>query len=150
MDEWRIGWNESVLRQELAVQGRPLDLRLGLGLTYAHRDLSMRMRTDDGVRTQNVRHAGDAFSPTARLHAGIKSVALDVDYAIAPGLVTGDFDGIQQDIEARLSYSVPFQDVTLFAGYRYSMMSAKGSEGGLAYDSDLRLDGYQFGITVSF
>ena len=80
----------------------------------------------------------------------MKSFAFDFDYAIAPGLVTGDYDGMQQDIEARLSYSVPFQDVTLFAGYRYSLFSAKGNEGGLAYDSDLRLDGYQFGITVSF
>ncbi len=150
MDEWRIGWTESVVAEKLAFRGQPLDLRVAVGGIYAHRDLTMRMRSDDGLRRQSVHETGEAFYPAARVRAGLKNVALDLEYAIAPGLVTGDLDGTQQDFEARLSYTVPFQDVTLFAGYRHSVLAAAGSEGGLAYDSDLVIDGYQFGLLVTF
>lgn len=150
MDEFRLGWTESILGEKFTFRGQPLQLRLAIGGVYAHRDLAMHMRSDDGLRRQDVHNGGDAFYPKVHFRADLRHVALDLEYAIAPGLVTGDFDGTQQDFEARLSYSVPFQDVTLFAGYRYSELSAKGDEGGLAFDSDLELSGYQFGLLVTF
>jgi len=150
MDEWRLGWTQHVFREKYSIQNQPLEVHAGLGGVYAHRDLGMHMRTNDGTRTQDLRHTGDAFYASGRLRAELKNVAFDVDYAISPDLVTGDFDGVQQDFEARLAYTVPFQDVTLYGGYRYSTWHAEGHEGGLAFDSDLVLDGWQFGVTVSF
>lgn len=150
MDEFRLQWSEPVLTTTVPMRGQELELRLAIGGVYAHRDLGMRMRTDDGARTQNVDHGGDAFYPAARLRLALRNVSLDVDYAISPGLVTGDFDGLQQDVETRLAYEVPFQDVALFAGYRWSILSAQGHQGAFGYDSDLILDGLQFGMTVGF
>ncbi|MGE3175810.1 MAG: hypothetical protein AB7O97_24520 [Planctomycetota bacterium] len=151
MDEWRVSWTESVLSAKTTYRDQPLDLRLGLGGVWAHRDLTLHMRTNqDNLRAQDVGIAGDSFYPTARFRAQLRNVALDVEYAISPHLSTGAFDGVQQDLEARLSYTVPFQDVTLFGGFRYSTLEADGLEGGLAYDADLRLNGFQFGVLVNF
>jgi hypothetical protein len=150
MDEWRLSWTDTVWRQEFDYRGEPVDVRLALGLVYAHRRLDLDAVTIDGVRQQKLNHDGDAFYPAVRLRAGMGSVAVDLEYAISPELQTGDWTGVLHDVEARLAYTVPFQDVTLFAGYRFSTLEAEGSEGGLAFDSDLTIDGFQFGVVVGF
>jgi hypothetical protein len=150
MDEWRLSWTENVWREHFSYRDQPVDVRLALGGVWALRRLDMDMQTDDGLRRQSVDHDGDAFYAAMRFRAGMGSVAVDVEYAICPELQTGDWTDVMHDLEARLSYSVPFQDVTLFAGYRYSTLNAEGTEDGLAFDSELTIDGFQFGVVVSF
>lgn len=150
MDEWRLAYLQSVLDVDASYRGTPVKFQFALGGAVADRDLSMRVTTTDGLRTQGVDPSGDAFYGAARFRAQVRQVSFDVDYAICPSLTTGDYDGTQHDFEARLAYAVPFQDVTLFAGYRYSVIQAEGEQDGFGWYSDLRLDGAQFGISVTF
>jgi hypothetical protein len=77
-------------------------------------------------------------------------LAVDVEYAISPGLaIRGDFGDLGQDLELRASYAIPSRDVTFFAGYRYSSLDASGGQDGVGYDADLKIDGFQLGLTVS-
>jgi len=155
MDEWRFGWMNEVFRHRGEFRADELDLRLGLGAVYAQRKLLMRTQTDDPSvtpeRRQNVEITGDAIYPAVRFRANWRSLSLNVDYAISPELqFGGDYDGTQQDFETWLSYAVPYQDVSLFAGFRYSVLEGNGSSSGLEYQADLRLDGFQFGMSVHF
>lgn len=151
MDEWRVTWVQEVFTHRGTFREHDLDLVFGAGVTYAQRELDMHMRSADGLRQQNVEMSGGVFYPAARCRLSWRGVHLDADYAISPHLdIGGDFDGVLQDIEARLSYQVPFQDVTLFAGWRYSVLEGEGTTGGLGFDADLRLDGVQFGLQVTF
>ena len=151
MDEWRVSWLQPVVAAHTMFRDQQLDVQFAAGAVYTQRDLSMHMRTDDGLRTQNLHVGGSNVYPAVRFRAGLPHLALDVDYAISPELnLGGEFDGTMQDVEARLAYSVPFQDVTLFAGWRYSTLVASGHEGPLGFDADLILDGFQFGFTVGF
>ena len=151
MDELRIGWMQEVLSHRGQWRDGEVRLRLGLGLTYAYRGMKMRAEDFSSGRTQNLEIDGNLFYPAARFRAGWESVMVDLDYAISPDIaLSGDWGDVQQDIEARLNYRVPFQDVTFFAGYRYSILMADGTQDGFGYDADLRLDGFQFGVTVSF
>jgi hypothetical protein len=150
MDEWRLAFLQSVWNVDASYRGTPVEFKLAVGGAWANRDLSMRVTTTDGLRTQGVDPSGDAFYLASRFRAKVRQVSLDLDYAICPSLTTGDFDGTQHDIEARFSYAVPFQDVTMFAGYRYSVLRAEGDQDGFGWQSDLRVDGVQLGVTVTF
>jgi hypothetical protein len=45
---------------------------------------------------------------------------------------------------------MPIHDVTFFGGYRYSRLHADGTADGFGYRTDLVIDGWQFGVTVTF
>jgi len=66
------------------------------------------------------------------------------------GIHEEGFVGVLQDAEVRASYTMPLNDITFFAGYRYSQLDASGTTNGFGYDADLTLDGYQFGVAVTF
>lgn len=150
MDEWRLSLMPSVLHTESRYQGEPLGLDVALGAVAANRDLSMRATTTDLLRTQGLDVEGNAFYGAVRARVTVQRFSLDAEYAFSPGLTTGDFEGTQHDLEARLAYSVPYQDVSLFAGYRYSILQTEGQQDGFGWDGDLTLDGLQVGVSVTF
>ncbi len=151
MDEFRIGYLEPLLSTSTEWRDKPMKLQVAAGAVYAYRTMDLRARTEDGARTQNVAIDGHNLYPAVRFKATWREFALDVDYAISPDLdLGGEMEGTLQDFEIRASYAVPLRDVTFFAGWRYSDLEAAGTEGGLRYDADLVLDGFQFGVTVTF
>lgn len=150
MDEWRLSYLVPTLVAEGRMRGEPLDLRLALGATAAHRDMSLRVATPDQSRIQNLGIQGDSLYATAKFRARLRQVSFDLQYSFCPDVQIGDFGPAMHDLETRLSYEVPFQDVTAFLGWRYATLPAGGTQDGLPYDSDLTLDGFQFGVQVSF
>ena len=152
MNEYRVGYLQQVWEAHGALYDRPLDLAFAAGGILAHRDLELHARSTDLARHQDIDISDHGVVyPALRFRAGWQSLALVLEYAMSPDLsFGGDFQGLQQDVEARLTYTVPFQDIGLFVGYRYSTMSVEGVEGGLGFDGHLYLDGIQLGVTVSF
>lgn len=150
MDELRLSWVEQVWSGKTTWREEDLTLHAGLGGQLTYRDLSLRGRTDDNARTQNVPMSGETVAAVARVRTEWQHIALDCDYAISPHLsLGGDFGGLQQDFELRAGYRVPLRDLTFFAAYRWSNFGGDGVTDGLGYDADLTLDGFQFGLTVS-
>ena len=152
MDEVRLGYLEPFVDVKSEYRDHPLRVRFAAGGVFAYRGLDLRARTEDGSRTQGVSIHGDVLYPALRAQVAYRDVSLDVEYAIAPDALVlgGDFDGVQQDFEARIGYSLPMRDITFYGGYRYSEVPAEGTEGGLRYDADLVIDGFQFGVRVTF
>lgn len=152
MDEWRLSLTHEVYATKMRWRQDPIDMRFGLGGTWANRRMDVDVRGSDllGSYAQKLDFGGDVFFGAARFRATLGQVSLDVEYALSPDLQTGEWDDVQQDFETRLSYAVPFQDVTVFAGWRYATLDGSGSAGGLGYDADMTIDGYQFGVTVTF
>lgn len=152
MDEWRLSLIQEVYATKMRWRQDPIDMRLGLGGTWANRRMDIDVRGSDTTTSysQNVDFSGDVFFGAARFRATLGQVSLDVEYALSPDLQSGEWDDVAQDFETRLSYAVPFQDVTIFAGWRYATLDGAGSAGGLEYDANATLDGYQFGVTVTF
>ncbi len=151
MDELRIGWLEPFTDLRTEYRDAPLRVQLAAGGVFAYRQMNLRGRTDDGMRTQNVVIQGDVLYAAVRARVGWRDVELDVDYAISPEVVlSGDYDGVLQDVEARLSYRLPQRDIRLFAGFRYSELPSQGTANGFRYDADLVLDGLQLGFLVTF
>ena len=152
LDEVRALYLVPVWSERANLYQRPFDFKLALGGGLAHRDLGLHVVTPGGSRAQSLHIDDDGVGCAgARFRAGWRSVQWDVDYTIAPGTsFGGDFDGVQHDLETRFTYTVPFQDVSLFAGYRYCKLPVDGTEGGLGFDGDLVVEGYFFGVTVSF
>jgi hypothetical protein len=152
MDELRLGWLEPIYDLRTELQERPLRVRLAAGGVFAYRDLTLTGFTDDQTKAQKVGIDGNVLYGAVRARATWREVSFDIDYAISPELVvSGDFEGVQQDIELLASYQLPQRDIRLFAGYRYSTLFAKGGvTGNLRYDADLIIDGFQFGVSVTF
>ncbi|MEO6598167.1 MAG: hypothetical protein ABIP94_25770 [Planctomycetota bacterium] len=151
MDELRLGYLEPVLSGQVMWREHPLKMRVAAGGVFAYRSMTLRAKTDDGMRTQNANIDGDVLYGALRCQATWRDFALDFDYALSPDLTLGgDYDGVQQDLEVRGSYTLAMRDITFFAGYRYSEFPAKGTADNFAYDADLKLDGFQFGIAVVF
>lgn len=151
MDEFRLGWLEPLFTARTSYREQPLKVQMAAGGVLAHRDLGLRATTTDGIRTQNVDLGGDVAYAAMRLRATWRTVGVELDYAISPGLVLGgDFEDVQHDLEVRGTYNVPLYDVTFFAGYRWSQLHAEGDAGALGYDADLVVDGFQFGASLLF
>lgn len=152
MEEWRLSLTQEVYATKMRWRQEAVDMRFGLGGTWANRSMDLDVRGSDtsGGYEQKIDFGGDVFFGAARFRATLGQVSLDVEYALSPDLQTGEWDDVAQDFETRLSYAVPFQDVTVFAGWRYATLDGSGSAGGLGYDADMTLDGYQFGVTVTF
>jgi len=151
MDELRIGYLEPVWRGEVLFREQPLDLRLAAGGLLAHRNADLSVRQVDGQTRQRVDLKGNLAYGAVRGRIGWQQIALELDLAMCPDLVLGgDFGGLQHDLEVRLSYAVPRRDMTLFAGYRHSSLEADGRSGRFGYEADLTLEGFQFGMTLSF
>lgn len=151
MDEVRLGYVEPLLDTKLHWRDRPLGLRFGAGGVLAHRGLDLRATTVGGSRSEHLDVSGQVAYAAVRGRATWQNLSFDLEYAFSPDLALGgEFDGFQQDVEARLSYTLPLRDLTFFAGYRYSDLGASGHEGRFAYDADLVLDGFQFGVVLAF
>jgi hypothetical protein len=151
MDELRLSLVEPIAVIRSTWRDRPLVLRFGLGGTVAHRDLVLRGKTEDGARTQRITAEGDVLYANARFRASWRDFAVDLDYAASPGVaLRGDFEDFQQDVELRASWTMPLHDVTFFAGWRWSELVADGDASGLGYDAKLWIDGFQFGVSVTF
>jgi hypothetical protein len=148
MEEFRVGYIESVASTRLSLQDRPLTLRVGAGAVLASRDLSLTARrATDGAAE---RSSFDGENPYAALRLGARwrDVALDAEYALCPGLaIGGDVDGVLHDLELRAAWTLPYYDVTLFAGWRLATIEAAAAGGRTA---DLTLDGWLLGVSVSF
>lgn len=151
MDEFRVGYVESFAHRRLDLWGRPLTLRAGAGGVFASRDLSLTaVRTGDGA-VERSSFDGENLYAALRLGARWQDVALDVEYALSPDVaVAGDVDGLLHDLELRAAWTIPYQDVTLFAGWRFATLSAATDADGLRRTADLTLDGILLGVSVSF
>lgn len=151
MDELRVGYLEPLVHLRSTYRDRPLSVQIAAGGVFAYRSMDLRARTTDGARTQNADISGDVIYPAARFRAAWRGFAFDADYAISPELeLSGDWEGVMQDIELRIAYTLPLHDITFFGGYRYSTLPAEGQSDGFAYDADLTIDGFQFGVSVTF
>ena len=151
MDELRLGYLDPMWQTSASWRDEPLTFEVAAGGVFSYRSLVLRAQTDDGMVHQDVQIEGNNLYPAARCRVGWRNIAFDVDYAISPNLdLSGDFGGVLQDLELRASYTLPMRDITFFGGYRYSTLEADGHAGVLAYDADLRIDGFQFGLVVSF
>jgi hypothetical protein len=151
MDELRLAWLEPVWSTRTVWRDKPLHVKVAAGGALTHRDMSLRARALDAPRAQTIASSGDTAAVAARFRVSWRDTSFDLDYALSPDLALGgDFGGVQQDVEARLGYTLPMQDVTFFAGYRYSRLHTSGTHDNVGYSADLVLDGWQFGITVTF
>ena len=150
MDELRLSWVEPLTQIDTTWRDEDLTIRFAGGGEFAYRDLNLRAQTDDTVRRQNISISGETISLAARARAEWRDFTLDVDYAISPDFtVSGDYTGVNQDLELRGSYEIPGRDVTFFAGYRYSTLEADGNAGMVPYSTELEIDGFQFGMMIS-
>lgn len=151
MDEFRLGYVEPLWTGKFLVRERPLEVRVGAGGLLTHRGLDLRGRTVDGSRAQNLELEGDVAYASARARVSWQRVQFDVEYGASPDLaLRGDFGRLQQDLELRLGYTVPMREITVFAGYRFSDLDASGRAGALGYRADLQLEGFQFGVAMTF
>ena len=120
---------------------------------FATRSMSLEGRQQiPGSRAQDLDLSGDVIYAALRGRATWQQFALDVDIALAPEefVLGGDLEDFSQDIEARVSYSLPQRDISFFAGVRYSEFAASGVANGFRYDTDLVVDGFQLGVLVTF
>jgi hypothetical protein len=152
MDELRVGYVEPFADIRTKYRDEDLRLQFGAGGVFATREMDMRGRESTNTRTQNLKFDGDIVYVAVRARATWMDFSLDLDYAIAPEsfVIGGDMEDLSQDFEARFSYQLPQRDIQLFAGVRYSEFSASGIANGFRYDTDLVVDGFQFGALVTF
>jgi len=152
MDELRIGYVEPLVDVRTKYREEDLRLRFGAGGVFATREMDMRGRESTNTRTQNLQFDGDVLYLALRARASWMDFSLDLDYAIAPEafVIGGDMEDLSQDFEARLSYQLPQRDIRLFGGVRYSEISASGIANGFRFDNNLVIDGFQFGVQVTF
>jgi hypothetical protein len=151
MDELRVGYLENVGTMRTTWRELPLTLRFAAGGVLTWRDMDLQASTVDNARSQNVEIDGEVVSVAARFRASWRDFAFDAEYAISPELVLGgDFEGLPQDLELRLGYTLPMHDVTFFGGYRFSTFEAEGQADQFRYDADLTIDGFQLGVSVTF
>jgi len=151
MDELRIGYLEPLFHVKSTFREKPFGARFAIGAVLAHRELDLRATSRTSGGQQRGEIEGDVAYPAARLRVGWREFAIDADYAISPDLTLGgDFEGTLQDLELRLSYTVPYREITFFGGWRYSTLPAEGRAGPFEYDADLVLDGFQLGVSVTF
>lgn len=152
MDELRLGYVEPIAEFRTEYRDEEMRFQFGIGGVFTSRQMTMKALDETFTRFQNYELAGDTIAPTLRARVSWMKLALDVDYAAAPEalVLSGDIEGLSQDIEARLSYQLPQRDISFFVGLRYSEFSGSGVAGNFTYDSDLIIDGMQFGVRVTF
>lgn len=152
MDELRVGYVEPLFDLRTEYRDEPVRIQLGAGGVFATRSMRMRGRETTGTRNQNLTFSGDVVYLAVRARASWREFALDLDYAFAPEelVLSGEMEDFSQDLEARVSYRLPQRDIELFAGVRWSELSASGDANGFRYDTDLIIDGFQLGVSVTF
>jgi hypothetical protein len=151
MDELRIGYLENVATMKSTLRDQPLTFRFAAGGVLTWRDLDLQASTVDNVRSQNVEIDGEVLSVAGRFRAAWRDWAFDAEYAISPELTLGgDFEGLPQDLELRLAYTLAMHDVTFFGGYRFTTFEAEGQADQFRYDADLTIDGFMVGVSVTF
>ncbi len=150
MDELRLSCLGEVFRDTYGEGDRAVMVRAAVGGQFTWRKLHLSAKEDSGLRQQGATAVErGALAPALRARADYRDFWLQGEYAISPDLsLGGDFDGARQDLEFRIGYDVPLQDVTLFAGWRRSWMTIDGTEGGLRHEADLVLQGFQFGVSI--
>ena len=150
MDELRIGYVEPFADFRTEYRDEELRFQFAVGGVFTYRQMTLKAR--DETFTQNSELAGDTIGGAVRARISWKAFSLDLDYAGAPAflVLSGDIEGLSQDFEARLSYRLPQRDISFFAGLRYTEFSGTGMAGSFQYDSDMVIDGMQFGVKVTF
>jgi hypothetical protein len=151
MDEVRVGYVNEVWHGTFGEKERQVDVRVGLGAVLGWRNMKMEVVEDNLVRQQTI-HADDdgSIAPAVRARASLRGWFLETEYAISPEgwSFGGDFDSTQ-DLEVRIGYQIPLQDVAVYAGWRWSQYEISGTEGSLRHDDDLTLTGFQFGVVIT-
>lgn len=154
LDELRIGYAEEVLRQKFDFRElKDLEFRLAPGVVFAHRDLSLNVDEDTFTRRQDL-DASDKGVVYGALRARLQyqNVFADVEYAISPPGFDfgGDFRGLLQDFEARLSYQFELRDIEVFAGWRRSTFGVNGNQDEQNFTGDFVLSGFMVGVRIGF
>lgn len=149
-DEYRIRYVARVFGYEIMED--KADIVLGVGAMLAHRDMRFAANEVSGARSQKVKSSDDGLPYLGgRLRADYLQFGAQVDYMINPDVdFGGDYEGVNQDFEARLFYTLEDQDLTLFAAYRRQELGASGNEGVFRFDSDLTLASFVLGFSFRF
>lgn len=151
MDEWRLGYVESIATKRTKLWDRPLALHAGAGGVFASRDLSLTARRAGDGLVERSSFDGENVYAALRFGARWQGVSLDAEYALCPDLaVAGDMEGWLHDLELRAAWAMPYVDVTFFAGYRLATLEAATSSAAARRTADLTLDGWLLGVSVSF
>jgi hypothetical protein len=150
MDELRLGYIQPIFDHRTDYRDDELQLKFGAGGTFATRQMKLRGREETNTRGQNLEMDGDLVFVALSAQANWRQLSFEVDYSIAPEffVLSGDFEDLSQDFEARITYELPQRDINFFAGVRYSEFSADGSSGSFRYSSDLKIDGFQIGVSI--
>ena len=152
MDELRIGYVEPIADYRTEYRDEDLRFQFAAGANFTYRQMTLKARDETFTRAQNFELGGDTIGAAVRARISWMALSLDVDYVVSPEalVLSGEIEGLSQDIETRLSYQLPQRDISFFAGLRYSEFSGNGEAGSFEYDSDMVIDGMQFGISVTF
>ena len=152
MDELRIGYVEPIADYRTEYRDEDLRFQFAAGANFTYRQMTLKARDETFTRAQNFELGGDTIGAAVRARISWMAFSLDVDYVVSPEalVLAGEIEGLSQDIETRLSYQLPQRDISFFAGLRYSEFSGNGEAGSFEYDSDMVIDGMQFGISVTF
>lgn len=126
-------------------------IEAGAGATAGYREYSFKA-DDFGSNAQRLDIQDEGMPYIAsRARVSYLGVGFQADYAINPDLnLGGDIEGLTQDLELTLSYHFEDQDLKVLAGYRRSWVEADGFEGTSPYELDLTVDGYVFGLELTF
>lgn len=146
----RIGYHGRVFEHEWKSGAK---LEVAPGLVFAHRELAFRVRETAVSRTQRINFEDD-LTPylSARVRAGYKLFAAQLDYSIDPGIhFGGSYEDVMQDVALSLRYAaLPDQDIELIAGWRRFDLKASGSSEGQRWETDWALDGFFFALAIGF
>lgn len=150
LDEYRLSYVARVFGYGFLED--EAEVVLGAGAMLAHRDLRFAANEVSGARSQKVKMSDDGLPYLGgRLRASYLQFGAQVDYMINPDVdFGGDYEGINQDLELRLTYTLEDQDLTLFAGYRRQELGASGNEGVFRFDTDMTLEGFVLGFSFRF
>ena len=128
-------------------------LEFAPGAMLANRSLAFRAREINNARTQRI-NLDDGLTPylAARARASYKQFAVQLDYAIDPGIhLGGSYEGTMQDMSVSLRYAaLPDQDVDLILGWRRFDLFASGSSEGQRWETDWKLEGFFFAVAIGF
>jgi hypothetical protein len=155
MTEFVLQYQAKVVEFSIATEtDDDVRLRFGVGGSIDHREARLDLQDSDtttgGRQTIDMKDNG-IFYILGRFRMDYAAVGLQLDWYVAPNTqFGGDFEGVMNDVEIVALYTLDPQDLTFRVGYRWTQLPASGNEGGLEYDVDYLLEGWEFGIEFTF
>ncbi len=149
MDEFRLRYTAGIVDWEPVDGAR---LRAGPAVALTHREIEFQTIEQTLARAQTLEIKDDGVAYIgARARLDVGPLGFQIDWGVSPDWTFGgDFRGTMHDLEATVAYRFADHDVTAFGGYRRSELEAEGYRDDRRFDADLLIDGYVFGLRLSF